>query len=102
MNNEITSSSSQDALSSDQLSSDQMILNQLSQNQIDQQIENNIDEAQLNQEEDQSFINESIMKKSETIDLSTSSQKIETQAFFINKKRKTKEERQITLKKSVI
>jgi hypothetical protein len=83
----------QDALSSDQLSSDQLISNQLIQNQIDQQIENSIDNAQLDREEDQTFINDSNINESETIDLFSSSQKIETEFFFFNKKRKTREER---------
>ncbi len=68
MSNEITNSSIQDVLSLDQLSTDQMMSSKFNQNQIDQQIEDSIDEAQLNREEDQTLINES-----ETIDLSTSS-----------------------------
>jgi hypothetical protein len=70
-----------------------LISNQLNQNQIDQQIEHNIDETNLNREKDQTFINDT-----NTIDLSTSSQKLEK---LISRKRKTKEERQIALKKKI-
>jgi hypothetical protein len=103
MNNE-TSVSSQDVLSSDQLSLKQMIekqstlnqsnsndlnVNQSSQNQVDKQIEHSIDEALSN--ENQSIL----LDKTDTIDLSISSQRLEK----IHRKRKTKEERQNTLKK---
>ncbi len=88
------SSLTQDALSSDQLSSDQTISNQLNQSQIDQQIENKIDEAQLNREKNQTVINEI-----DTIDLSTSSQKLSDFFFSRNKKRKIEEERQVLLRK---
>ncbi len=88
------SSLTQDALSSDQLSSDQTISNQLNQSQIDQQIENKIDEAQLNREKNQTVINEI-----DTIDLSTSSQKLSDFFFNRNRKRKIEKERQVLLKK---
>ncbi len=96
MNNKMTNSI-ENALSSDQLSTNQLISNQHNQNQIDQQIEDSIDETQLNREEDQTLVHDS-----ETIDLLISSQKLRTEFFFFNKKRKTKKERQITLKKNVI
>ncbi len=88
------SSLTQDALSLDQLSSDQTISNQLSQSQIDQQIENNIDKAQLDREENQTIINET-----DTIDLLTSSQKLSDSFFNRNRKRKIEEERQVPLRK---
>lgn len=95
-----SSSSTQDVLSSDQLSCDQTISNQLSQSQIDQQIEKSIDEAQLDREEDQTFIDETFVKESNTIDLSTPSQKLETNSFFNrNRKRKIEEEHQLLLRK---
>jgi hypothetical protein len=74
-----------------QSNSNDSIIDQSSQNQIDEQIEQSIDEAFANK--NQSILSE----KTNTINLSTSSQRLETR--LINRKRKTKEERQNAFKK---
>ncbi len=66
-------------------------MNQSSQIQVDEQIEQSIDEALSNK-------NQSVSSdKTDTINLLTSSQRLETR--LINRKRKTKEERQNAIKR---
>jgi uncharacterized membrane-anchored protein YhcB (DUF1043 family) len=66
-------------------------VNQSSQIQVDEQIEQSIDEALSNK-------NQSVSSdKTDTINLLTSSQRLETR--LINRKRKTKEERQNAIKR---
>jgi hypothetical protein len=99
-----------DAMSSDQLSSNQLNSSNLDsnsmnstsnsskskqdQNQFDKQIEQNIDEAQSTEELDQTNQINILRNKTHTIDLSTSSKKLDD---LLNRKKKTEEER--TLKK---
>jgi hypothetical protein len=101
--------SSSDQSSSDQSSSDQSISNQsnsdqsnadqLSQSQVNQQIEQSIDKACSNENENEK---ESVEKQTifesetNTIDLSTSSHKLDA---LINRKRRAKKQRQIAFKK---
>jgi hypothetical protein len=112
--NKETSSSQQVVLSSIQSSLDQMIIDQscsnqsdsnllnsnqsnskqLSQNQVDQQIKLSIDEACLNEKNQK--ISTILINETNTVDLSTSSQKLEN---LITRKKKTEEKRQIALKK---
>jgi hypothetical protein len=100
-----------DAMSSDQLSSDQlnssnldfnsMYLNlnsselEQDQNQLDKQIEQNIDEAQSTKELDQTNQINIFLNETHTIDLSTSSKKLDD---LLNRKRKTEEERALKKK----
>jgi cell division protein FtsB len=89
-------------MSSNQLSSDQLILHHFDSNsvylnaskhdqsQLDQQIEQNIDETQSVKEINQKNQMNVFLHETNTIDLSTSSQKLDE---LFNKKRKTKEER---------
>ncbi len=100
-----------DAMSSDQLSSDQLnssnldlnsmnlILNssesKQNQNQFDKQIEQNIDEAQSTKELDQTNPINILRNKTHTIDLSTSSKKLDD---LLNRKRKTEKERALKKK----
>jgi hypothetical protein len=118
MNNE-TNLSQHETMSSNQLSDDQSNLNhlnhlksdsklseqhqdqnqnqdqhqldqhQLDQSQLDQQIEKNIDKV--------SFDNDTFHNVTNTIDLSTSSQRLEID--FLNRKRKIEEESQFAFKK---
>jgi hypothetical protein len=113
MNNE-TNLSQHETISSNQLSIDQVSLNhlndlksdlklskqhqdqnqnqdqhQLDRSQLDQQIEKNIDEI--------SFDNDTFHNETNTIDLSTSSQRLEFD--FLIRKRKIEEERQFAFKK---
>ncbi len=99
--------SQHDAMSSDQLSSDQLNSHHLASNslnqsqlqtqtQLDQQIEQNIDENQHNKEINLKNQVNILLNNADTIDLSTSSQKLDE---LFNRKRKTEKERQNTFKK---
>ncbi len=84
---------------SNQSNSDQLNANQLSQNQVNQQIEQSINKVCSNENENEK---ESVEKQTifenetDTIDLSTSSHKLDA---LINRKRKAKKQRQIVFKK---
>jgi hypothetical protein len=81
---------------SNNLNSNDLNSNQSSQIQVDKQIEHNIDETCLVEKKRNE--NQSIsFNETDTIDLSTSSQRLETE--LINRKRKTEEECQNALKK---
>jgi NCAIR mutase (PurE)-related protein len=82
-----------------QSSSNQTDTNQISQDQVNQQIEHSIVEVCSNEKEkdNQNELTNSV-NETNTIDLSTSSQQLET---LINRKRRTKEKRQIALKRKV-
>jgi hypothetical protein len=97
---------SSDQLSSDQLNSSSLDSNSMNQNlnsseseqdqnQFNKQIEHNIDEAQSTEELDQTNQINILLNETDTIDLSTSSKKLDD---LLHRKRKTEEERALKKK----
>ncbi len=97
LNQMITNHSSLEQSDLNQSSSNQTDTNELSQDQVNQQIEHSIVEVCSNQKDNQNELINSV-NETNTIDLSTSSQKLEA---LINRKRRKKEKRQIALKRKV-
>jgi hypothetical protein len=94
-----TDQTSSDQSISNQSNSDQLNANQLSSSQVTQQIEQSIDKACLNENKKESHEKQTILdNETDTIDLSTSSHKLDA---LINRKRRTKKQKQIALKKKI-